>query len=210
MASIINTVQTNAGRVQRIVNYLKSVQDFYIAIGKNTPWDNSFGINVSDINPPFPTETATTILEPIVYKKIEMASGGVLKIGASFNNYICGNEITPNLNTIDSKVILQQSEVQKDYYLIPVEEIENEDGTYNTYPNFVYISGSIFDTDYTESSWRVSALFTKLFLKEGVNNNKILYSPNEVKGGILHHLTYGSPIERQQNKEHKFEYLIYV
>ena len=72
MASIFNTIEVNTGRVARIINFLNTAEDFFIAIGKPTPWDSSFGLNVSDINPPSPNINATEILDPIIYKRIRL------------------------------------------------------------------------------------------------------------------------------------------
>jgi hypothetical protein len=205
MASIFNTVEVNTGKTARILNFLNSADDFFIAIGKPTPWDNSWGLNVSDANPPSPTVDRVSIVEPIIYKRVKIGSGA----GAASKNTTCG-DFNGNEDSLSSVVLVQQTITQKNYTIFTAEEIVNSDGTFARNPEFIYVSGSIFGEDYTAETWRASALYTKLFFKEGVPNNLQIYTPDQVKGGLLQHLTFNTPVEREDEKEHKFEYLINV
>ena len=210
MASIFNTIEVITGRTARILNFLESADEFYIAIGKDTPWDGSFGLNISDINPPEPPIDATMILDPIIYKKLDIGTpGSTAVVKAASINSQC-SEITSNEEVVSAVVLVQQTIAQQNYTLFDAADIVNDDGTFSKNPDFVYVSGEILGTDYTASNWRSSALYTKLFLEDGVPTGQIIYTPNQVKGGLLHHLTYNTPVERQDDKRHKFEYLITV
>lgn len=205
MASIFNTVEVTTGKTARILNFLNSADDFFIAIGKNTPWDSSWGVNVSDTNPPSPSVERTSIVEPIIYKRIEIGSGA----GAASRNTKC-EDIVSNEETLSSVILTQQTLTQQNYTLYSKEELINEDGTFAKNPEFIYVSGEILGIEYQADSWRTSALYTKLFFEEGVPNNLLIYTPDQVKGGLLQHLTFNTPVEREDGKRHKFEYLINV
>ena len=212
MASIFNTVEVNTGRVARIFNFLDSADDFFIALGKPTPWDSSFGLNISDINPPTPPITATQILDPIVYKRIRLSTAGSsdFQAKAASVSAACSN-FQSNENNLSAQVLVQETLAQQNYTLYNKEElIDQTTGLFIRNPEFVYISGVILGEDYTADEWRASALYTKLFFADGVDDNLEIYTPSQVTGGLLHHLTYNTPVERQDGKTHKFEYLINV
>ena len=200
MASIVNTTEVNTGKVVRILNFVESADDFYVAIGKSTAWDGSFGLNVSDINPPVPPVDATTLPDPIIYKKVDVA-------GPASRITLC-QDFNENTETLSSIILVQQTLTQQNYAVFDPNDIVNEDGSFNKEPEFVYITVDILGTDYAVDEWRSSALFTKLFLEDGVPEGAAIYQPNQVKGGLLHHLTYNTPVEREDDKIHKFEYLI--
>lgn len=212
MASIFNTVEVNTGRVARIINFLSSSTDFFIAIGKSTPWDNSFGVNVSDINPPSPAPSETQIIEPIIYKRIRLSAGGDpnFQAKAASRSAAC-SDFQLNEEELSSQVLVQETLTQQNYSLYTVDDlIDPVTGQFIRNPEFVYVSGQIIGEDYNADQWRASALYTKLFLAPGVNSNLEIYTPNQVTGGLLHHLTYNTPVEREDGKIHKFEYLINV
>lgn len=209
MASIFNTIEVNTGRIARIINFLSSSSEFFIAIGKSTPWDSSFGLNINDNNPPFPLETVTNVIEPILYKRIQIGVSANSIASAAARQSNC-SDFQPNQEVLSSSVLVQQSITQQNFTFYTLDELINSNGNYNYSPEFVYIKGSILDIDYTESSWRVSGLYTKLFLNQGVSPNLSIYLPSQVQGGLLHHVTYNSPVLRQANKQHNFEYIINV
>lgn len=205
MASIFNTVEVNTGKTARILNFLDSADDFFIAIGKSTPWDSSWGLNISDTNPPTPSVERTAIVEPIIYKRIEIGASA----GAASRNTKC-EDIVANEEPLSSIILTQQTLVQQNYTIYSTEELVNSDGSFAKSPEFIYVSGEILGIEYTTDSWRASALYTKLFLKEGVPDNLLIYTPDQVNGGLLQHLTFNTPVEREDEKRHKFEYLINV
>jgi len=202
MASIFNTIEVNTGRVARVLNFVASSDDFYVAIGKSTDWDSSFGLNVNDANPPEPTVESTSIPEPIIYKKVEVA--------APASRTVLCQEFNSNVETLSSIILVQQSLTEQNYALFDPAEVVNEDGSFAKEPELVYVKVDILGTDYAADEWRASALFTKLFLEDGVTKGLSVYQPNQVKGGLLHHLTFNTPVERTDDKVHKFEYLINV
>jgi len=202
MASIFNTVEVNTGRVARVLNFVASSNNFYVALGKSTSWDGSFGLNVNDINPPKPLVDATTLPEPILYKKVEIA--------APASRTVLCQEFNTNTNSLSSIILVQQSLTEQNYAIFDPSEVVNPDGSFAKEPELVYVKVDILGTDYNASEWRASALFTKLFLQDGVTEGLSIYQPNQVKGGLLHHLTYNTPVERKDDKVHQFEYLINV
>ena len=202
MASIFNTIEVNTGRVARILNFVASSDDFYVALGKPTSWDSSFGLNVNDANPPEPTVDAVSLPEPIIYKRVSIA--------APASRTVLCQEFNSNVETLSSIILVQQSLTEQNYALFDPLDVVNSDGSFAKEPELVYVSVDILGTDYTTEEWRASALFTKLFLEDGVTEGLSTYQPNQVKGGLLHHLTFNTPVERTDDKVHKFEYLINV
>lgn len=209
MTTIFNTVEVTTGRVNRIINFLNSSPEFFIAIGKSTPWDNSFGLNISDTNPPFPNASSTEILEPIIYKRIQIGVGSTSVISAASNKAHC-SDYNNNQDILTSTVLVNQSPANQNFTFYSLQDLINNDGQYKYNPEFVYIQGEISDLDYSTDNWRCSALFTKLFLNANVPTNLNVYNASQVKGGLLHHLTYNSPVLRQSGKIHSFEYIINV
>jgi hypothetical protein len=209
MTSIFNTSEVITGRVNRIINFLNSSSEFFIAIGKPTPWDNSFGLSISDINPPFPNEDEKEIIEPIIYKRIQIGVGSNSIASAASNKLQC-SDFNNNIDILGSTVLVNQSPATQNFTFYSLQDLINNNGQYKNYPEFIYIQGEISDTDYTTNDWRVSALYTKLFFNTGVPTNLSIYTPSQVKGGLLHYLTYNTPVLRQSGKAHNFEYIINV
>lgn len=209
MTTIFNTVEVNTGRVARIINFLQSSSEFFIAIGRNTPWDNSFGLNISDTNPPTPLNSEKGILDPIIYKRIQIGVGANSIAAAASTQAQC-SDYNNNTPILSSTNLIQQSTATQNLTFYALEDLVNNEGQHLRNPEFIYISGEILDTEYNTETWRVSGLYTKLFLNVGVSTNLQIYTPSQVKGGLLHHLTYSSPVYRQSGKKHKFEYIITV
>ena len=204
MTSIFNTVETASGKANRIINFLSNLnnkQDVYIALGKPTPWTTKFGLNVSDINPPTPSLLQDTLPEPIVYVKAK-AGPAVKKI--AFDSL----EPIFNVAAATAEVLVEQSFNDTEYQYLDYDSLFFEDGSYRILPQFLYITGRIAGENYTEDSWRASALFTNLKLAEGVAENKNIYLPEEVTGGIINQITFNTPVLREDSKSHTFEYLI--
>lgn len=209
MASIFNTVEVNTGRVNRIINFLQSSSEFFIGIGKPTIWDSTFGLNISDINPPIPLENSKHLIEPIIYKRIQIGVGSNSIITPATNQAHC-SDYNNNNQILSNTILVNQSPSNQNFTFFALEDLINNEGDYVYNPEFVYIQGEINDTEYNTESWRCSGLFTKLFLNTGIPNNLSIYTPDQVKSGHLHHLTYNTPVLRQSGKTHNFEYIIYV
>lgn len=209
MASIFNTIEVTTGRIHRIINFLESTSEFFIAIGKSTEWESSYGLNITDNNPPFPLEYQKEIIEPILYKRIEIGVGASSIAAAARYKNSC-SDFDINAEVLSSNTLIQESPSTKNLLFYSLNELKNAEGMFLQTPEFIYIQGEIKDTEYLVDSWRASALYTKLFFQPNVPNNLPIYTANEVKGGLLHHLTYNSPVLRQVGKNHKFEYIINV
>ena len=212
MATIFNTSTTISGRITRILNFLESGTDFYIGLGKVTPWDASFGLGVSDLNPPSPTPSTIVLPEPIIYKKVccvsaaartRICEAAVVETGSSTN-------LCPDTGIADSNILIEESYTDQNFTYYAAEEITVVNGQYTVFPEFVYVKGQIESEDYTEIGWRASALFTQLILADGVPSGQNIYQSNQVIGGIIQQMTYNTLVERQDGKSHRFEYLINV
>lgn len=211
MASIFNTSTTISGKVSRILNFVESGKDFYVGIGKPTPWDTSFGTNVSEVNPPSPTNKTLMLPEPIMYKKVKcVAPASRVATCTSFseerNKRVCQDT---SFNTpLNSEVLIKESFAERNYILYDPDEITIKGNTFNIFPEFVYIQAEISGEEYLADGWRCSGLFTKLFLSENTTPNQEIYLPNQVEGGLIQQITYNTFIERDDSKQHRFEYLI--
>lgn len=211
MTTIFNTSNNIAGRVARILNFVNSGTEFYVGIGKATPWDSSFGTFVSDINPPSPGDN-DSLPEPILYKKVKC-------VAPATRSLICVDPLgntSPTFCDIDfnvpanSEVLVQESAIEATYTILDPTTIQLVNGEYNILPELVYIQAEITGADYTQDGWRSSALFTELFLEDGVTAGLDTYLPSQVSGGTIQKLTYNTLVERQSTKTHRFEYIITV
>lgn len=204
MTSIFNTSETALGKAKRIINFLDNLLDkevIYIGIGKPTPWTNKYGLNVSDINPPIPTPEETTLPEPILYVRA--------KAGAAIKKLGCDTlEPVDNVSSTNTEILVEQSFNDINYQYLVYDNLLNEDGSFRLIPQYVYITGKINGTAYTDSSWRASGLFTNLVLEDNSIPNKEVYRPDEVKSAILNQITFNTPVLREDNKTHTFEYLV--
>lgn len=216
MATVFNTVKPITGRVARILNFLETSGDFYIGLGKPTPWGSSYGQGVSDLNPPIPANNLANIPEPIIYKRVQCVAPAT-RLSVCINdtdpNTTCpnGDPIRFDLNAENNpQVLIQESFNEQSYRLYDPADIQPINGKYLITPEIIYAQGSILGTDYNTVGWRVSALFTQLFLADGVPEGQEIYFPQQVAGGLIQQVTYNTLIERQSNKTHRFEYIITV
>ena len=206
MSSIFNTVNTVNGRVERILNFLNSAEEFYVGLGKHSPWNSTYGENISDINPPFPGESLLFIPEPIIYKRIDLAAPAT-------RASVCLDELENDFeinSSANPKILHQESFAEKNFIFHDKAQIKQVEGNYNVLPELIYLQTTIKSTDYLKSGWRASALFTKLYLNEEVPLEQDLYTPDQVKTGLIHQITFNSFIPREVDKDHRFEYLIVV
>ena len=204
MTSIFNTTETAFGKASRIMNFLNNLEDnevVYIAIGKPTPWTSKYGLGVSDLNPPTPLKSQEVLPEPIIYVRA--------KAGPAVKKLACDSaEPFDNVATATAEVLVEQSFYDREYQYLNIDSLYKEDKTFRIPPQYVYITGTIKGVDYQTDTWRASALFTNLILEEGVPNKKAIYTPDEVKGGVLNQITFNTPVCREEAKTHTFEYLI--
>ncbi len=215
MASIFNTITTISGRVTRILNFLESSDDFYVAIGKPTPWDASFGSGVSELNPPSPEPSSIVLPEPILYKKVCCVAAATRSRFCETpvdNTNLGGNAaLCPDDGLLaDSTVLIQESFTDQNFTYYSADQIQIINGQYTVFPEVIYVKGQIQGEDYTEDGWRASALFTQLILADGVQTGLDVYQPSQVISGIIQQMTYNTVVERDDGKNHRFEYLINV
>lgn len=172
---IFRNTYTNVSKVDRLLYLVDS--NYFFAIGKNTTWDNSWGTDISDLNPPAPEVNLTAIPDIKLYKKpfyqtlaTESQCGNV-----QFDS--CGEVIGQtnltliNLETTDRKTL----DVISPSYLYFRILIEADDLTFAGIDNF-----------------RVASLFKDTtFNTEG----QIRYLPNNlVTQGSLYWVSYFTPI----------------
>jgi hypothetical protein len=65
--AIFRNTYTDISKVDRLLYLVNS--NYFFAIGKNTAWDNSWGTDISELNPPTPQANLTTIPDIKLHKK---------------------------------------------------------------------------------------------------------------------------------------------
>ncbi len=198
MTDIFNTENLLVGRVGRLLAFLEYANNFYIAIGKSSPWTNDYGVGINDNNPPKPNINLSNIPETIIYKKVETV------IPAVASN-TCADI---NLDSKDFEVLAEGSLVQKTYNFIKPDKIYYSNGELRAYPTHLYISTKVEYTDYDTSSFRAIGFYTSIDLKQGVDRNKLIVLPNEVNKGLIHWASYSTPVERIEGKTHHIEFMM--
>lgn len=201
MTDIFNTTIPDIGRTYRILNFIKNSGELFIAIGKPTIWATEYGLEVSDSNPPVPGSNIIEIPEPIIYKRIQRALPAIPSTMCADLNLDIDSNISKSLT---------QSNIEKSYVLFNVEDLFEEDGSVRLKPSHIYISASIESEDYNADSFRCIGLYNSVQLKGGVNDNKLVYTNNEISVKALQWVSYSTPIERNTNKVHNIEILLQI
>lgn len=182
MADIINQKLTLDAQTAKLVAFINCTNNHFISISKDSPW-------VDDTNPPIPLNTISFIENVIIYKRVSVV------------------KLAKEVDCPTSKDIKCESKWYRTY---SIEDISDSvTGSYYIHPTHVYVAALIRDTDYPSNSFRVTALHTNLTFKEGVANNKRIYTSNEVdRQGVVQWVAYSTPLEKIQGKAHKIEFLI--
>jgi hypothetical protein len=121
-------------------------KEYYFALGKNTPWEDSTGLYQTDNNPPNENALFEFIAEPIVYKKPSLITAVV---ETSFDNSI--NQI--NLNN---------------KFYSPV----NANNHFSAGATEILIQLDVFLDDLQGSdSFRTAGLYSGLIVKPNINSN---------------------------------------
>lgn len=182
----INYSQTTlSNKASNILSFIKR-DSIFISLSKDSPWDETYGLHVTDLNPPKPEQGITYIDNLVAMVRVY--------------------EVLPALLSPCGESLIQE----KRWHLIrDIESIKLEKGLFVPSPTHLYIS-CLIDPDYYQSdSIRVIGLHSLVRLTNGANPNEISFPSSQVSDqGILHWVAYSSPIERLLNKRHKIELLI--
>lgn len=207
MPTVFHTAHPVSSKIAKIVNFVNNGLNFYVGIGKATEWDNSYGNSVTDENPPLPSSTTVELIEPIIYKRVKCVAPATVNRTGFIYNKVC-ETLTNTNELLNNNILIKESEFEKTLNLYSVEDIKFIEGQYNIVPDYIYIQAEIEPSEYREESWRCSALFTNLILKEGVSSSLDIYTPDQVEQGYIEQITFNSPVFQVPNKLHRFEYLI--
>lgn len=199
MALTFNIAITPNGRVAKILDFIARKDEFYFAIGRETPWGPGDGLNIDDLNPPAPTGQETSFENAIIYKKAEIAVP-VIK------GTTC---LDLQLNTAPTNgLVLVNTSSEQGLIYVPEENITLTDGDYFPKPNAVYVATSVDETDYTAAAFRTSAFFSSIQLETAITEGLSIYQPTEVANGVLDWISFHSPVPRDSNKTHTIGLII--
>ena len=174
---IFRNVYTSISKVDTLL-YLVNL-NYFFAIGKNTAWDNSWGDNVSDVNPPTPEVNLNTIPDIKLYKKPYFQTLATESQCGNIEFESCGEVISTNKLT-----------------LINLETTNRETLNYIS-PSYLYFRILIEEDDLEFANindFRVAGLF-----KDTTFNTlgQIRYLPsNVVTKGDLYWGSYFTPISK--------------
>ena len=176
---------------KRLLDYLET-NTFYFVLGKNTPWDENFGDDISDTNPPFPTQEG--VIDPLLVRLPFKATPAVPSQCGEIEFTSCGD------TTVDGQL----------YSLIDLEKT-----TTNTIqllaPRKVYFSLRLSPAEFEFSfnEFRVAALVSNPIIDPSENQNQITYLPSQILDyGIVEHICYFSPLTLSLNKEINYQILL--
>lgn len=194
---IFKTVNNSAGVTNRILNFLAYANNFFVCIGKPTPWTGDiWGMNVSDTNPPIPDESIVSIPEPIIYKRVQRAL-------PALHNTACAELVIDPTQSLSPTSL-----TEKTFSLIDPNTIYETDGSLRIIPTYLYISTTIEYEDYEVDSFRAIGFYTNVTFKSGVDTSKLVYTPSEIKTSAVHWTSFSTPVLRAANKDHHLEFLM--
>jgi hypothetical protein len=169
---------TDISKVSKLKCFINNSKDIYISIGKDTPWPN-------DTNPPQPSNTVIDILEPLLFKK-------------------------PNKLLLASETNCGEIKILGKYWnLFLPEEVIKVGNTFEPLPTHIYISCDLDPEELLANSFRVIGLHTEVKLEPEANPYQMSYPISLIKDmGLLHWVSYMTPIERLDNAFPQVEILL--
>ena len=162
-----------------MIDYLQK-NEFFIAFGKTSAWDTSWGEDVSEENPPLPNNNLNDIPNPFIFKRCKFVNPIVEtscnSSGFSFNtcNIFEAQDIEwVELDYTDTDLI----------NLVPF-KIRN------------YVARvELTDLEFTVDSFRAAGLYLNPTLKSGVSSNLLTYTPDQLENyGTLKLVSFFTPI----------------
>ena len=176
MTTIINYVTTSRGRAKEVIDFINA-NEFFIAYGKTSAWDSSYGVGINDTNPPAPTDATVEIEETFLLKEALRVQPAIT------SNCIIDTQLVCNSTTFDFQLV----------------DLENstEAAIYNTNFEYLYIQGELEPTDdgFVNTEYRATGLFLNPTFN--VPSGAVIYTPAEVDDyGLLHSVTYSTPVIR--------------
>jgi len=167
-------------RNEFILNYLNK-NEFFIVLGKTSSWDDTWGDNTNDSNPPLPSLYLDKIPEPFIYKRCEVVNPIIessCKAGdLSFNEcdkFELNGKIWIEIDYKNEEFI-RSLEYKIRNYIVKVDITELE---------LVGIN-----------KFRALGLLINPILEEGVSSNLITYRVDQIKeAGQLKLVSFFTPI----------------
>lgn len=155
--------KTQIYSVDRAMDFFNKANNLWICLGKQTSWQASDYGNVQapsdmDDNPPSPDPTATSVIEPIGYKKIAAMyfvtpyiNGQTVPVGQQVISYGSSQWLT-----VDSSLAYEQVLTTLEWDI------------------------DIFSTDFPSGPFRQIGLFSNLQMASGVDTNLEVLTPSQV------------------------------
>lgn len=169
--------KTTSFRIDRAMDFFNKSGTMYVCLGKQTAWQASDYGNVTppadmDDNPPAPNPDATSVLEPIGYKKISgvyfvttYTNGQTVPSGQQVINFGSTQWLT-----VDSSLAFSQAVTNIEWHV------------------------DIAGTDFPAGPYRQIALFSGLQTANGVDSSLQLLTPSQVSNPGILQMLHNIPI----------------
>lgn len=147
------TMIPSISRTGRAVDFANNT-NIWIGLGRTTAWDD-------EENPPTPSSSATTLDEPVLYKK--------------------ANVVMVEEDSAEGTILVYQGEILKKYSTIATSS------AITAGISSVYVTTTFFDTDFESPSitYRQTGIFSSLIAAEGYSADTTL-TPDKVEyAGVL-------------------------
>ncbi len=189
--SAFNSLITTAGKVDRLIRLIET-NTFFFAFGKSTPWDESWGDNVSDANPPAPQSTTEQIPEIFGFKAAYKVLPAVQSCCGTIPFESCLDEIPSNRKWQTVEI---EGNCRKNLNIIA--------------PTKLYISVELQPREFLKESFRAVGLYLNPTFKATAPAGQIFYTPDQVENpGILYWASFSSPVLKQVDKKTELEILV--
>lgn len=186
MVDVIRYGLPVVGKLDRLLKLINN-NNFFFVLGKPTQWDD-------EQTPPFPLDEVESVEEPIVIKQAEFVTAAVISDCGEKDFRNCGftNSEGNKLTIID----LENTSIKK------LKKIN---------PTYLYISVKFLPSELPEDTFRIIGVFNNIIFKPNVNNQKIVFSPEEVQEyKQLYWISYSTPVIKQINKITNLEVILNI
>lgn len=189
----MNIFRFTTAKTARPAIYLGiSKMPLYVAFGKTTAWDASWGPGINDTNPPVPEETATSIPEVFVYKKIKSVRPAIPRPEGEVTFDVC-NEVG-----MQDWVVFDMERTSVD--LLADVEV-----------NHVVVEVELEQPEFFGNTFRAMGLYVDPQLRSGVSSEQIFYRSSDiVRPGNAVIISYCTPVVPQVNRKAVIKFLLAV
>lgn len=162
-----------------MMEYLNDNQ-FFVGFGKTAPWNEAWGLGVSDDNPPYPSSSISTIPDPFLFKRCTVVNPVIKSScessGITFND----------CNTFE--------EQGSSWIEINYDDVDLIRSLPFKIRNYV-VRVDLSDLEFIPDSFRALGLFLNPTVAQGVSPNLITYLPNQLSDyGTLKLVSFFTPI----------------